>query len=106
MQKTNKQTNNNCEKLKLNILLWNMFDSTSRITLQVATLLFSKSCRTVIRDIQDHSKCNDLRGKVYKTHGKAGKDVGSSTHSHSNHTLQTIKEKRASIQTGLDQECS
>jgi len=35
-----------------------------------------------------------LRGKVYKTHGKAGKDVGSCTHSHSNHTLQTIREEQ------------
>lgn len=34
-----------------------------------------------------------LRGKVYKTHCKAGKDVGSSTDRHSNHTRQTIREK-------------
>lgn len=34
-----------------------------------------------------------MREKVYKTHCKAGKDVGSGTDRHSNHTLQTIREK-------------
>lgn len=34
-----------------------------------------------------------LRGKVYKTHCKASKDIGSGSNRHSNHTLQTMREK-------------